>query len=1032
MRYYLLLLILIFTSSGNTNAQSLFTKIPSGESGLHFVNYLFESHDFNPFNYEYLYNGGGVAAGDINNDGLTDLFFTSSIQPNKLFLNEGNLKFKDISATAGIEDDIGFHTGVCMIDINNDGLLDLYICKSASANPEERRNALFINNGDLTFTDKAKEYGLDDASYHTQAYFNDMDLDGDIDLFLLNHPRKMNQANNIKVSYNKQGILAAEEDTQRTYVSYRYYENINGHFVDKTIQAGLGSYAFGLSAVIDDFNNDGYPDIYTCNDYYKPDYLFINNKNGTYTNKIYDYFSHTSNNSMGSDYADINNDGYPDLLVLDMLPESLIRQKKLKGPINYDTFNKRVQFGFGYQYLKNVLQLNNGNGSYSDISYIAGVAFTEWSWAPLIADFDNDGLKDIYVTNGYYRDATDMDFSVFRGDSIRKALFLSHSDKEAMTLLSDIPSVKVQNYLLHNNGNLTFDNITAKTGMNEPSWSNGAVYADLDNDGDLDLVVNNLNDEAFLYRNNCVEKNAGNYIRFRFEGPEKNKGGFFAAVEISTPDGKKKQYQRYYPTRGYLSSHETFLHFGTGTSEVSNVKVTWPDKKVQELTSLKSNSVYTLKYADAKLPDTLKKEIIPPAVFTDITARTKLKYKQTESNYLDFKLEPLIPHTFSKMGPCISVADINGDKLDDVYIGGSKDVEGITYIQNNNGTFLLLKQPAFTADKIFEDTGSEFFDADNDGDADLIVSSGGNENPENKDLYITRLYINNGKGIFSRSKNFPKVQTSGKAIATCDFDKDGYTDVFIGGRVVPGHYGLLPSSFLLKNNSGVFTDITSATPSLSDIGMVTSATWCDTDNDGWKELVIAGEWMPVTIYKNNSGKLDVKPEVIYGTYGWWNVIEHADLDGDGDQDLIGGNVGLNTRYRGDETYPLTMVASDFDKNGSTDCVISMYENGVSYPVVLRDNLLDQMNFLKKKYLRYADYCNQTVNDIFSPEQLNAALKFKANNMLSSVFINDGKGSFKNQPLTTRAQLSPINAVISEDVDKDGLSDLLLAGNDYST
>jgi enediyne biosynthesis protein E4 len=1030
MRKIILLTLSFFATCIIAKSQTLFTRIPSDSSGLQFMNYLLESKDFNSFSYEYLYNGGGVAAGDINNDGLTDLFFSSSILPNKLFLNQGNLKFKDISVSSGIAAEVGYFTGVTMVDINNDGLLDIYVCKSAAVSPQDRRNALYINNGNLTFTNKAKAYGLDDASYHTQAYFNDMDLDGDIDLFLLNHPRDMHQANNVNLAYNKAGKLVAVMDTQRTYFSYRYYVNNNNKFVDKTMKAGLGTYAFGLSAVIDDFNNDGYPDIYTCNDYHQPDFLYINNKNGTFTNKFSDYFRHTSYSAMGSDYADINNDGFSDLMVVDMMAESIVRQKQLVGPGNYDNFNKRVDYGLGYQYVKNVLQLNNGNGSYSDISYLAGVPFTDWSWAPLIVDLDNDGLKDIYVTNGYFRDVTNLDFSVFEADSIRKAMYKVKSDEEAMALLAGIPSVKIQNYFYRNNGNLTFTNQSVESGMNDFSWSSGAIYADLDNDGDLELVVNNLNDEAFLYKNNTIENRKGNFIRFKLDGPAKNKSGLFTTVEIETPDGKK-QYQRYYPTKGFLSSHERFVHFGIAANESASIKVIWPDKKFIELKSLAANRVYTLNYAEAVGVDTIKKEITP-TVFTDITESTNINYKQTENPYIDFKLEPLLPHQFSRMGPCISVADVNGDKFNDIYIGGSKGVEGTLYVQDVAGKFKKLNQSAFTSDKKYEDTGSEFFDADNDGDQDLIVVSGGNESPNDNSMYVVRLYSNDGKGVFSRNMSFPEIKTSGKAIAIDDFDKDGFADIFLGGRVVPGHYGIIPSSYLLKNNKGVFTDITSGISDLSKIGMVTDATWCDTDNDGWKELIMVGEWMPLTFYKNNAGQLNAAPNQMAATYGWWNTIAHADLDGDGDEDLIGGNVGLNTRYRGDENSPVTMVANDFDKNGSTDCVVSVYENGVSYPIVLRDQILDQMIFLKKKYLRYKDYSNQTVNDIFTAEQLKSATFFKANHMTSSIFINDGKGTFTPQLLSVRAQIAPVNAIITEDVDKDGKTDLLLAGNDYST
>ncbi len=1022
----LLVLLLINTT---VKAQPLFTRILSDQSGINFNNFIQENKDINDFTYGYLYNGGGVCVGDINNDGLPDLYFSGNMVQNKLYLNLGNFKFKDITDSAGVSGGFGYKTGVTMVDINGDGFIDIYVCKSALRDPDSRRNMLFINNGNLTFTDKAKEYGLDDPSYSSQAYFYDMDLDGDLDMLLLNHPPDMNYANKIELGYNKTGQLVAQNDTQRTYVSYRYYENVNGHFRDKTVEAGLGTYAYGLSAIIDDFNNDGFPDIYTCNDYNDPDYLFINDKHGKFVNKLDDYFKHGSFSSMGSDYADINNDGLLDLLVMDMIPETLPRQKQLKGVVNYDNFYKRVQYGFGYQYDKNVLQLNNGNHTYSDISYLSGVAFTDWSWAPLIADFDNDGFKDIYITNGYLRDVTDMDFMVYRADSIVKALYKADNPKDAMKLLSTIPSNKILNSYYRNNGDLTFEKRSIESGLEVPSWSNGAVYADLDNDGDLDLIVNNVNDEPFVYKNNCCENKKGNFIRFKLKGVGNNSEGIGTGIEIQTPDGKK-QVQHFMPGKGYLSSNERFVHFGIGSNENADVRVTWPNGKTQSFKAMKGGEVHILEMsnADSKIETT---QMIP-TTFVDVTKQTHVSFKPKENTFNDFKLEPLLPHQFSKSGPCISVADVNGDHLEDFFVGGSKDNEGVIYIQDSSGKFSLTKQPAITLDKKFEDTGAFFFDADQDGDQDLLVVSGGNEYPENETMYPVRLYLNDGKGNFSRSTAFQNVYTSGKAIAIEDFDKDGDADVFIGGRVVPGHYGLIPKSYLFQNRKGQFTDITSQIPALQNIGMVTDAIWCDVDADGWKDLVLVGEWMPLTILKNKAGKLDSVPVTFENTYGWWNTIEQVDIDGDGDMDLVGGNVGTNTRYKSNPQFPLTMLVSDFDNNGSTDCIISMFQDGKSYPLALRDNLLDQMNFLKKKFLRYKDYANASINDIFTPEQISKARAFKANNLQSVLFVNDGKGNYSQQSLPLRAQIAPVNSIIAEDVDKDGKMDLLLTGNDYSS
>ncbi len=1013
-------------------SQLLFTRITPEESGVKFVNAIIESQKINFFSYGYLYNGGGVAVGDVNNDGLADLYFSGNMVHNILYLNQGNLKFKDVTDSAGVDGGLGFKTGVSMVDINGDGLLDIYVCKSAVSEPSLRKNMLYINNGNMTFTDKAKEYGVDDESYTTQGYFYDMDLDGDLDLFLLNHPDEMNYSSKIELTYDKTGNLIALRDTQRTYISNRYYENINGHFKDKTFSAGLGTYAFGLSAIIDDFNGDGYPDIYACNDFHYPDYLFINNKNGTFTNRLDEHFQHTSNSSMGSDYADINNDGFLDLMVLDMLPESFQKQKQLKPPVNYDTFYKRIKYGYGTQFVKNVLQLNNGNNTYSDISYLANVAFTDWSWAPLIADFDNDGFKDIYVTNGYLRDVTDLDFIVYNNDSIVKHLIKEEGKLDTLKLLSAIPSNKVFNYFFRNNGNLTFNSISATCGLNTPSFGNGAAYADLDNDGDLDLIVNNIDEEPFIYRNNSVQNKAGNYIRFKLKGTDKNIEGIGTAIQIETPDGTK-QVQHFMPDKGYISSHERFVHFGIGQNKFANVIITWPNGLMQTISALEANHVYTLDIKNAFAKPKAEEKI--STLFIDITKETNVIYKQKENTYIDFKLEPLLPHQFSQLGPCIAVADVDGNGTEDFFIGGSKDNEAFVYMQDHAGKFSKSKQPGITADKQLEDTGSEFFDADNDGDKDLLVVSGGNEYPETDSMYPVRLYLNDGKGNFIKDKNFPVIYSSAKAIAIDDYDKDGDADIFIGGRVVPGHYGLIPQSFLLQNNKGNFTDITKQIPSLASIGMVTDAIWCDINKDSWKDLIMVGEWMPLTIYKNNpaasGSKLDA-PIINENSYGWWNTIAQTDVDNDGDIDLIGGNVSINTRYRGNEQYPVTMVVSDFDNNGSTDCVISLYQEGKSYPLATRDNLLDQMNFLKKKFLRYHDYANATINDVFTPEQLSKAQTFKANNIANVVFNNDGAGNFSQQLLSSKAQIFPINAIITDDFDKDGLTDLLVAGNDYST
>jgi enediyne biosynthesis protein E4 len=1023
-------LVIFFLLDFNVNAQKLFTEMKPDKTGINFINAIQESKDMNILTYEYMYNGGGVAIGDINNDGLQDVYFSGNMTENRLYLNKGNFNFEDITFQSGTDASLGFKTGISMVDINNDGYLDIYVCRSVSTDPNYRKNLLYINNKNNTFTERAKEYGLDDASYSTQAYFYDMDLDKDLDMLLLNHPFKIGSANDIHVGYNASGVLAAKVDTARQYVSYRYYENENGKYKDKTFKAGLGTYSFGLSAIIADFNDDSYPDIYACNDFIGPDNLFINNKNGTFTDKRSEYFGHTSNNSMGSDYADINNDGFLDLFVVDMLPPEITRIKTLKGPDPYDIFFKRVEYGYGHQYVKNVMQLNNGNGSYSDISYLSGLAYTDWSWAPLIADFDNDGFKDIFVSKGYLRDLTDMDFTKFKADSVRKKMNDVKSNLELLKLLDLIPTVKKPNYFFKNNGNLTFSNFTNEVGLEKPLWSNGAAYADLDNDGDLDLITNNFFDAAGVYKNNSIENKYGNYLRFAF-GADNNLA-FGATINIETADGKK-QMQNYYPNKGFMSNHEQSVHFGIGNNTKAIATIIWPNGNTQTIDNIAANTVINLSAKNAI--DKKPNKPFVQTIFSDITKSTNINYTPTEKDFVDFKLEPLLPHQFSRLGPCVSVADINGDKLQDLFVGGSADVEAKIFMQDNKGSFYRKKNACFDADKKFEDTDCKFVDIDTDGDLDLIVVSGGNEFVNRMDMYPVRLYINDGKGDFSKSKAISGVNISAKSIAANDYDKDGDIDIFIGAFIKPGHYGIIENSVFLQNNAGVFVDIAMQIPELSKVGMVSNAIWSDVDGDSFKDLVIVGEWMPLTIYFNNKGSLKMKPVQYPNTNGWWNKIVEADIDGDNDMDLIGGNLGVNSRYRCDANHPLTMHVSDFDNNGSTDCVISLF--GDSYaskasPIAFRDNLLDQMVYLKKKYLRTTPYANATVEDIFTKEQLAKAKLFTANNMQTAVFINDGKGNFTMKPLGAKAQFSTVNSIVVGDWDGDAKKDILLAGNNYET
>lgn len=1021
--------ILIITCLYVPAQNKLFTLLPADSTGVNFSNLIYDSKQLNVINYEYYYNGSGVAIGDVNNDGLADLFFTSNVYENKLYLNQGNFKFKDISAAAGIGGLGAYHTGVVMVDINNDGWMDIYVCQSVLLDPKKRKNVLYVNNKNGTFTDRATEYGIADEGYSMQAAFNDMDGDGDLDLLVLNHPYNLDFAKTINLAYNAKHELYAVKDSATKYESDRYYENVNGKFVDRTKAAGLETRSFGLSAILQDFNGDGKPDIYQANDYLEPDYLFINKGNNKFVNEYDTYFKHGSYSSMGSDYADINNDGNSDLITVDMLPEVNQRQKQLRRGNNYDEFEKVVKYGYGYQYVKNVLQLNNGNGSYSDISYFTGMAFSDWSWAVMINDFDNDGLKDVYIINGSMRDITDMDYSKFAIDSLRKELIKAKSDADVLKVLAVIPSVKVQKYYFKNYGGLSFKKESKEVGMNQNAWSYGAAYGDLDNDGDVDVVVCNNNDFAFIYRNNTSEEKLKNSIRIQLQGSPKNINGIGTKIETACLDGLKTMCV-YNPMKGYLSSHDKTVIVGINKNTEANVVITWPDGKKQEIKNLPTGSLNIVKYSDAVTPP-LAIPTTAKLLFKNITKAVKLDFTYNENEYIDFKLEPLLPHRFSQAGPCLAVADFNGDKLEDFFVGGAKGYSGKIFFQQNEGTFLSSPQTGFDADKMLEDGAAAAFDYDKDGDMDLLITCGGNEYPNQPEKYPVRIYLNDGKGIFKRIISFTdNYFTSSNAIAIDDYNKDGIADIFIAGRVVPGHYGLRPTSFLLSSSNNSLKDI--AGSALQKIGMVSTAVWADINGDGWKDLLLAGEWMPITYFINEKGKLSDNPIIIPETYGWWNRLAIADVNNDGLLDIVAGNLGLNTRYLGTKDKPASMVVSDFDGNGSTDCVISVYVKDKSYPIAIRDYLLDQMPYLRKKYLRYKAYSTATLQDIFTEAQLNVAEKFIANNMNSTVFINTGNGNFKGIALPAEAQLFPVNGIQITDINSDNIPDLLLAGNDYST
>ena len=1029
------------------NSPKRFSMIPDTYSGVSFRNNIDEDQTMFMYMYENLYIGGGVAIGDINNDGLPDIYFSSTRGSNKLYLNLGNFHFKDITATAGVNGGDGIKTGVTMVDINNDGYMDIFVCKSGYKDPKLRKKILYINNKNGTFTDKAAEYGLDDASFTIQAYFFDFDNDGDKDVFFVNHQDDFSKSMSIPATMIN-GKLTYVQDTTTVYVSDRLYENRNGKFVDITQKAGLITHAFGLSASIFDYNNDGWPDIYVANDFNKPDFMFINNRNGTFTDKMQTALSHTSFSAMGSDINDINNDGQEDIYVVDMAVEDPVRQKQLFAVNqNYDKFQLLVNFNLFYQYPRNSLQLNNANGTYSEISNYSGVSETEWSWAPLIFDFDNDGWKDIYVTNGLKRDITDWDYKVFVLDSIINTM-QSGKSVDLNKWLQSIPTTRTMNCAFHNNGSLHFDNYSNSWFDNPPSSSSGAAYADLDNDGDLDLVVNNVDSVAFIFKNNTRETSpeTSHYLRFRFfKAPGSFNEVYDTKVKLTDANGKI-QTQRFSPQRGFISSMEHTLHFGTGAATtIPRVEVTFPSQKKIVLENVTSDQVLTLYESDAKAV-LINDNNVKATLFKNTTKENKFQYTQTENDYIDFKREPLIPYKCSRKGPYFAMADVNGDGRADVFIGGAAGIEGQLMIQNVDGSFTTKKQAAFSTDKNYEDMAAVFFDADGDGDMDLYVVSGGAEFDAGSPLYQDRLYINDGKGVFTRSiKAIPAEGFNGSCVTAIDFDGDGDMDLFVGGHVLPGKFPQADQCMLLQNNKGIFTNVTSTiAPELLKPGIVNQAIWSDVVGDGKKELVICGEWMAPRIYsfQNNSftktqntvkisiGNAPKKDTVINldDFTGWWYSMKGEDIDNDGDIDIVLGNRGNNSSIKGDFNHPCTVYAKDFDGNGSYDAVLGYYNGGKCYPLFSRDQLIDQMPMMRKKFIRYRNYSGTTLDALFTPEQKMNMDVYKTRSFESGVLVNDGNGAFHFVPFPEKAQLSNINDLIVEDVDKDGIKDILVCGN----
>jgi len=1034
---------------------ALFQLLPPDRTGIDFANNLAEGKSLNILNYVYYYNGGGVGIADFNNDGLEDIFFAGNETSCRLYLNKGNLKFEDVTKSAGLET-TAWCTGVAIADVNADGWLDIYVCAAGYPQAERRKNLLFINNGGLppapsegggavtppppsegaggrpTFSEQAETYGIADTSYSTQAAFFDYDLDGDLDLYVMNHA---NERSTLNTPLPKKTHGEGSSNN-------RFYQN-NGAgkgFTDITTDAGITTEGYGLGIAVSDFNGDGWPDVYVANDFIYNDLLWINENGKRFTNQASSYFAHQTYNSMGCDVADFNNDAQPDLITVDMLPETDSQQKMMAGAMTWDKWQLIAQAGYEPQYMRNSLQLaakkptansQRPTAFFSEIGQLAGVAATDWSWAPLFADFDNDGWKDLFISNGYLRDITDKDFMDY---SNNRSMFKSadQADRELLPEIRQLKGKRLPNRIFQNNRDLTFLPKNEAWGLSQSSCSNGAAYADLDNDGDLDLVVNNINEAAFIFENKADKLLKNNYLNVRLEGSERNMTGIGASISIVS--GGQKQYLEQQQVRGFMSSVTGVLHLGLGTAAtIDTLEIHWNDGQRQVLTGIAANQTLTLKQSDlqplAQAPDFGNFKNFR-SLMQDVSGQHGIDFTHEELVFNDYQFQQLLPHTFSQNGPPIATGDLNGDGLEDFYIGGGKGQPGRIFYQNPDGSFA---KKDLSEGSESEDTAALIFDANGDGKNDLYVVSGSSEWVAGSPFYQDRLYLNTGNGNLTWAKNaLPKMQTPGSCAAVTDFDGDGDLDLFVGGSAEPGAYPMPARSYLLRNDGGQFSDVTDSVIGLEKLGIVTAAQWADMDNDGFPDLVLVGEWMPITIFKNEHGQLiPNSSSLIPNSNGWWSALAISDLDGDGDLDLVAGNLGLNTKYRATATTPLTIYSADFDGNGSVEGIRCRFTDGKEKPIHQRDELLAQINGLEKKYPRYSLYAAASVREIFGEKALAKAERKTCNLLQTTVFMNEGGKHFTKKALPIQAQFAPVNAILADDFNADGHTDLLLAGNAWS-
>ncbi|MCK0144554.1 VCBS repeat-containing protein [Arenibacter sp. F26102] len=1006
---------------------TLFYEMAPDYTGIDFKNVIIQNDSLNILQFEYMYNGAGVAIADFDLDGLQDIYFTGNMTSNRLYRNLGHFKFEDVTLSANVGS-TGWSNGVAIVDINQDGYADIYVAKGGprSATIKETSNLLFINNGlkegRLSFTEEAEKWGLADTNYSVQAAFLDYDSDGDLDMYLLN---------NALVHYNRNTARAKDRSGTAPSMDKLYRNNGDNTFTEVSESSGIVFEGFGLGLQICDLNTDGWPDIYVSNDFLTEDLLYINQKDGTFKNQIGDYMQHLTFNGMGNDIADINNDGLMDVMVLDMLPPDSKRWKLTMVGNNFDQFHNSLSHGYLPQYIRNTLQLNNGNGTFSEIGQISGISATEWSWSPLLADFDQDGNKDIFISNGYRQDITNLDFMVYGNQELTMGTAEANR-KKRIEKLNALPGIKMHNFMYRNNGNLEFKDISEEAGFSKPTYSNGAAYADLDNDGDLDLVINNIDDPAGLYKNQMENTNSNNYIKFQFEGQVPNRQGLGSEVEVYYQGHLQKQY--FTPYRGYLSTMEQALHFGLGkAAKIDSIKVTWPDGKIQKIQNLKANQVVTLKYTDAHISDSEYQRSESHQLLGKVND-LGLNFIHKEDDFVDFKVQPLLPHMHSRNGPGLAVSDVNGDGLEDIFIGGALGQSASIMLQKPDGQFV----PSLLDNANYEDMGALFFDADNDGDQDLYVVSGGSSKPAGDANYRDQLYQNDGKGNFTSVPGLPESYVSGSVVTAADYDKDGDFDLFVGGRVKPGEYPLPTPSLLLKNTSTpnnikFVKDRQAVNNIFEGLGMVTSAVWTDFNNDTWQDLIVIGEFMPIRIFKNNQGILSEITEYtgLENTHGWWNSINLGDFDNDGDTDYILGNLGLNSRYNASAKEPLCIYAKDYDKNGQIDPVMCYYINGKNYVAHSRKDLIDQINAMRGRFRTYSDYANATFDESFTKEEIKNALVVKSETFANAYLENLGSGQFKLTQLPRSSQIAPIYGTLVYDYNGDNNLDVLAVGNFYS-